>query len=236
MVSCVPARVTTGNKAMIHVVEGVNAACYQAELDEMFRQRAYVFQEKLGWDVTVDKFGHEKDKYDTPRSVYLLKVDKETSEVLGSLRLVSTMGPTLLRDVFSDTLPSDYDFEAPSVWECTRFAVDDRKLEGRTDGMCVSRVASELLFAIGEIGISAGISTIVGNFAPPMIRIYRRAGCKVDVLGKSEAYSVPVYLGAFEVAEHVLDGMRTTLDIAGSILAPRRKPVGYSVAAQKKAA
>jgi len=206
---------------MIHVVQAFNAANYQNELDEMFRQRASVFKEKLGWDVQVDEYGFEKDKYDTGDAVYLLSIDEETGDVLGSLRLISTMGPTLLRDVFSDTLPSNFDFQSPRIWECTRFAVDENVLAGRGDGLTTARVASELLFAIGEVGIASGIETVVGNFAPPMLRIYKRAGCELDVLGKSDAYSVPVYLGAFEVAEKVLEKMRIKLDIEGSLLQTR---------------
>jgi len=208
---------------MIHIVQSINAHLYGAELEQMFRQRASVFKDKLGWSVDVDENGFEKDRYDTTDSVYLLHIDEESGEVLGSLRLLSTMGPTLLRDVFSDTLPSNFDFESPRIWECTRFAVDESVFEGRTDGLTTARVASEMLFAIGEVGVTSGIETVVGNFAPPMLRIYKRAGCELDVLGKSDAYSVPVYLGAFEVAEHVLDAMRVRLKIDGTLLSSGRQ-------------
>ena len=207
---------------MIHLVQSINAHLYTDALKQMFVQRANVFKEKLGWSVDVDENGEERDRYDTTDAAYLLHIDEETREVLGSLRLLSTMGPTLLRDVFSDTLPSDFDFESPRIWECTRFCVDETVFEGRDDDLTTARIASELLFAIGEVGIKSGVETVVGNFAPPMLRIYKRAGCELDVLGKSDAYSVPVYLGAFEVAEHVLDAMRVKLGIEGTLLSKGR--------------
>ena len=46
-------------------------------------------------------------------------------KVKGSLRLLPTTGPTVLADVFSDTLPDAVTFSAPTIWECTRFCLED---------------------------------------------------------------------------------------------------------------
>jgi N-acyl-L-homoserine lactone synthetase len=37
-----------------------------------------------------------------------------------------------------------------------------------------------------------------------MLRLYRRIGCEVDVLGSTHRYGAPVYLGLFPVSQTIL--------------------------------
>ena len=37
-----------------------------------------------------------------------------------------------------------------------------------------------------------------------MLRLYRRIGCEVDVLGSTRRYGAPVYLGLFPVSQTIL--------------------------------
>ncbi len=37
-----------------------------------------------------------------------------------------------------------------------------------------------------------------------MLRLYRRIGCEVDVLGRTDRYGAPVYLGLFPVSQTIL--------------------------------
>ena len=80
---------------MLVVVEDQNASQYRDLLDEMFRLRARVFNDRLKWDVVV-KGGMERDRYDDEGPVYLIYTDEEQKKVKGSLRLLPTTGPTLL--------------------------------------------------------------------------------------------------------------------------------------------
>jgi acyl homoserine lactone synthase len=109
---------------MIVVIEPHNAAGYSNLMDEMFRLRARVFGDRLGWDVRVAD-GKERDKYDDEGPVYLVYADDEARKVKGCLRLLPTTGPTVLADFFSDTLPEAVHLTAPTIWECTRFCLDD---------------------------------------------------------------------------------------------------------------
>lgn len=84
---------------MIAVVDQSNAHKYSKLLDEMFRLRARIFLDRLGWDVQV-RDGKERDKYDDKGPIYLIYTDDEAREVKGSLRLLPTTGPTLLADFF----------------------------------------------------------------------------------------------------------------------------------------
>ena len=183
---------------MIVVIEQYNAHEYSNLMDEMFRLRARVFRDRLRWDVQVAD-GKERDKYDDERPLYLIYADDEVRQVKGSLRLLPTTGPTLLADFFSDTLPAGVHLSAPTIWECTRFCINDQI--HREELLFASGV---LIAALGDVAIRAGIESILGNFDSTMLRIYRRIGCDVHVLGSTQRYGRPVYLGLFPISEEIL--------------------------------
>jgi acyl homoserine lactone synthase len=179
-------------------------------MDEMFRVRARVFRDRLRWDVQVAD-GRERDKYDDEGPVYVIYADDEARQVKGTLRLLPTTGPTLLADIFSDTLPIGVHLSAPTIWECSRFCVNDQVLRGDREAMLFA--SSILIAALGDLAIRAGIESILGNFDSTMLRIYRRIGCKVEVLGSTQRYGRPVYLGLFPISEAILcEGQRRLKD------------------------
>jgi len=184
---------------MIVLIEKHNADRYRNLMEGMFRLRARVFCDRLGWDVEV-ACGQERDKYDDATPVYLIYTDDEGREVKGSLRLLPTTGPTLLADLFSDTVPDAVRLSAPTIWECTRFCLDDRILD-KEQRLLASAV---LIAALGEVAISAGIESIIANFDSAMLRLYRRVGCDVEILGSTSRFGRPIYLGLFPVSEPTL--------------------------------
>lgn len=211
---------------MIVVIEKHNAHRHASLLDEMFRLRARIFRDRLGWDVQVTD-GKERDKYDDIGPAYLIYTDHRARHVKGSLRLLPTTGPTVLGDSFSDTLPDAAQLSAPTIWECTRFCVDDRMLDkDHRDELL--HASGTLIAGLGEIAIKAGIESVLGNFDATMLRIYRRIGCEVEVLGCTQRYGRPVYLGLFPVSAAILRIVKDRLGsarpaAAGS--ADKREPV-----------
>jgi N-acyl-L-homoserine lactone synthetase len=117
---------------VIVVIEPHNVHEYSDLMDAMFRLRARVFRDRLAWDVQVAD-GKERDKYDDITPVYILYTDNRAHELKASLRLLPTTGPTVLADNFSDTLPDAVNLSAPTIWECTRFCLDDRLLRNRDE-------------------------------------------------------------------------------------------------------
>ena len=201
---------------MIVVIEPHNASDHSDLIDEMFRLRARVFHDHLRWDVRVTD-GKERDKYDDEGPVYLIHADDEKQKVKGSLRLLPTTGPTVLADFFSDTLPSAAHLSAPSIWECTRFCLDDTILSSRhRDEHFFNSVV--LIAALGDVAIKAGIESILGNFDSAMLRLYRRIGCEVDVLGSTDRYGQSIYLGLFSISDTILHKVRRRLEKAQSVM------------------
>jgi len=64
----------------------------------MHRLRYRIFKERLGWDVEVSG-DMEIDEFDACRPAYLLQTD-DNGRIQGCVRLVPTIGPTMLRDTF----------------------------------------------------------------------------------------------------------------------------------------
>lgn len=186
---------------MISIVQDWNAQAHVAQLQEMFKLRARVFRDKLGWDVQVED-GCERDRFDDESPVYIIHTNR-FGVVDGSCRLLPTTGPTLLAETFSDTMPDAAYLSAPSIWECTRFCVDYGAIT--RDGLESMVAASGAIIAgIGTLSLKAGIATIIGNFDATMLRIYRRIGCKVEILGCTHRFGRPVYLGSFPVSPAIL--------------------------------
>lgn len=194
-------QIIKGVGEVIVVVEKSNAHRYGNLLDKMFRQRARFFHDRLKWDVQVTD-GKERDRYDDEGPVYIIYTDDLRGGVKGSLRLLPTTGPTLAADVFSDTLPDAVHLSAPSIWECSRFCLDENIL---ASGIEVIVFASRVLIAaLGDVAMGAGIESIIGNFDASKLRLYRRIGCEVEILGSTSRYGSPVYLGVHHISETIV--------------------------------
>jgi acyl homoserine lactone synthase len=200
---------------MIIVVQKINAYEHADLLDQMFQTRARVFGDKLNWDVEITE-GREFDKYDDMGPVYILHTDEAATTVKASLRLLPTTGPTVLADFFSDTMPDAAHLSAPGIWECTRFCVDEDVVGyGHREQILAS---GALIAGLGEVAITAGIDSILGNFDSAMLRLYRRIGCEVEILGATHRYANPVYLGLFPVSDAILSNVRSRLKSASPVL------------------
>jgi acyl homoserine lactone synthase len=193
-------RITEGVGGVIVVVEKSNEHRHAKLLDKMFRLRARFFHDRLKWDVQV-KDGKERDRYDDEAPVYIIYTD-DRAEVKGSLRLLPTTGPTLAADVFSDTLPDAVHLTAPTIWECSRFCLDENVLASGVEGVVfASRV---LIAALGDVAMRAGIESIIANFDASKLRLYQRIGCEVEILGSTSRYGSPVYLGLHHISEAIV--------------------------------
>ena len=158
--------------------------------------RAKIFSEKLGWDVSV-KNGLEIDRFDSEGPVYIIYQD-QAGFVTGSCRLLPTTGPTLLAEVFGETMPAGSLLSSPTIWECTRFCVDYRASDSN-GRKTAALAATRLVSSIGSICINMGVESVIGNFDRTMLKIYDRIGCKVHIIGRTNRFGKTVYLGSFPV-------------------------------------
>ena len=140
--------------------------------DGMFRDRAAQFSQRLGWEVTVDADGYERDSYDDLNPLYILW-ERPDGTHGGSLRLLPTTGDTMINDHFSE-LTEGVKIQSPFIWECTRFCLAPG---------AEANVSSALMLGVLEVGLNAHLDHIAGVFDARMIRVYARVGWGPTVLG-----------------------------------------------------
>ena len=149
--------------------------------DEMLRGRARVFRDRMKWNVDVID-GKEFDLYDRNGDpIYLISLN-EIGRVVGSLRLLPTTGPTMLKSEFASMFRDPVDIESSTVWECTRFCV-----HAGADEMTpqTRNVALQLLCGLCELAYEFDIEGIVGVYDLPMLGVYKRLGWLPQVLSVS---------------------------------------------------
>jgi len=204
---------------MITLFSGDDAAAHAALHDQMLRGRAAVFRDKLGWDVSVTD-GRESDAYDEANPLYLVSRDPGDGRVAGSIRLMPTTGPTLMRDVFADVFDEDVDLVSATIWEATRFCVHPdapRRLSPKR----MHLATCELAIAMCEIGLAAGLTQYIGVFEQRMERVYARIGWKPDTLARSDRFTTgTIAVGLWDVSEDALAEMRGRSGIHESLTRP----------------
>ena len=137
---------------MIRLVDGTYKDYYAPEIDAMFRSRAETFSDRLGWEVVVED-GYERDRFDDLNPIYLISVDPHSGEYWGSLRLLPTVGPNMLRDVFPQLLGEDGQVAEATIWESSRFCVANSADQPERMKSWLNYAVFELLIGIGEIAI-----------------------------------------------------------------------------------
>ncbi|MEM0906717.1 MAG: acyl-homoserine-lactone synthase [Pseudomonadota bacterium] len=200
---------------MYFIIHGNDIQKYPHLADQMFRLRSRVFRDELKWVASEGE--HEADEYDGYNPVYVMHTDPLGIHLFACGRLMPTSGPTLLADVFGETIP-DVDFASPFVWEITRLCIDDELI--RKHGRDSERMAilRSLHVAALEFGLSAGVDAFLANFDDLRLRMWRRMKVHFDVLGTSEAFSTRVHLGITECSQEILDQARTRLGLSEPLL------------------
>ncbi len=159
---------------MIYVVDALNAAEYPELLEDMYRLRARVFHERLGWEVVV-KDGMERDCFDDLDPAHVISTDA-AGRVVGCMRLLQTTGPHMLADIFAPLLDGEPPLRASTIWEATRFCVDTNVLDRGRARNSISYVTSEVMIGAFEYGMSAGVTDAVAVIDPIMDRVMKRSG------------------------------------------------------------
>ncbi|MFK8033278.1 MAG: acyl-homoserine-lactone synthase [Hyphomicrobiales bacterium] len=152
---------------------------YERQIEEMFDLRHRVFCGRLGWVKNLS--GSDRDHFDDCDPTYVVKL-ASNRKVVAAARLLPTVGPNMLRDVFPELVQFDHMPQADNIWECSRFAVDTEYMM-RNCGYEASSVAVQLFASLVEFGLSIGLSKIVSVSESRIERIIRRSRWPVERLG-----------------------------------------------------
>ena len=201
---------------MIDIVTPDNTFMHREELTDMFRLRHRIFKERLGWEVN-SREGLERDVFDLFSPIYLLARD-EMNKVVGTMRLMPTTGPYMLRDVFPQLMEGQDIPRDPAIWETSRFAVES--VLGSDAGLrAVSRMTGELFCGLVELCLIYGIREIVTVYDIRMRRLLGRVGCQPSRWGKPLHIGKSIAVaGRFEISENALREIQRANRIFYSVL------------------
>jgi len=138
----------------VHVVTAANRHLYADQIEDHYRRRHEIYVGERGWMDLDRPDGREVDQFDNQDAVYLLAL--EGNKVVGGSRLVPTLSPHLISDVFPDMaairgIPCGED-----IYEWTRiFVVPERREENS-----YSQVGSQVMCAIQELALEEGIERL----------------------------------------------------------------------------
>lgn len=181
----------------------------------MFRQRAAVFRDQLGWDVVVDAQGRERDIYDRDDTAYLISTDA-AGVPRGSVRFLSTVTDHMMTGPFRTMFP-ELTIRSPTIFEATRFVADNgRGLRGNG----VGETACELLVGMCEFGLDHGVTQVIALMEAPVLRVYRRCGLTQYILGRHQGPHGAIMLGLWNIDRALLASMRRATGISSSVFAP----------------
>ncbi|MET4126955.1 N-acyl-L-homoserine lactone synthetase [Roseovarius sp. MBR-38] len=203
---------------MIIVLDALNRHRFGDVEKEMYRLRARVFHDRLGWDVTV-RDGLEKDEFDALDPAHVIALDDD-GNVVGCMRLLQTTGPHMLADVFSGLLDGEPPLRSPQIWEATRFCVDTERLSrGGRARNSISYVTSEVMVGAFEYGRNAGVLDAVAVIDPVMNRVMIRSGnAPYDYIGKTvDMGKVHALAALLDCSEERIARIRAHAGIEGDV-------------------
>jgi acyl homoserine lactone synthase len=208
---------------MILVIDALNQDRFASIIDDMFKLRARVFGDRMGWKVTVAN-GREIDDFDELDPAYVISLDDDCN-VIGCARLLQTTGPHMLSDVFYDILDGEPPLRSATMWESTRFCVDTERLGRGRGPNSVSYTTCELMVGILEYARSAGIDDIITVIDPIMDRVLKRSdNAPYGYVGKTADMGKVAALAALiDCTEERIDRVRAFAGIEGRIFVPEEQ-------------
>jgi acyl homoserine lactone synthase len=184
-------------------------------IEAMFRLRYRVFKERLEWEVACED-GKERDRFDDCDPVYLI-YRGETGAVEGCIRMLSTLGPNMLRDVFDVLLDGAPAPASPAIWESSRFSLDTDTAARSGAGLCPA--THELFAGMIEFGLAWGLKCIVTVTDARVERILRRAGWPLERIGTVHRLgNTTAVAGFLEVSHRALTAVREIGGLKGPVL------------------
>jgi N-acyl-L-homoserine lactone synthetase len=99
---------------MISILTNADRDTRPETFDAMFRARAAVFHDRLGWAVAV-KDGWETDRYDRHEDPVYVVTAEAGHRPTGSLCVLPTTGETMLRNELAGFFDEPVDVESPTV-------------------------------------------------------------------------------------------------------------------------
>jgi acyl-homoserine lactone synthase len=202
----------------IHVVNAKNSGNYATELVEHFRIRHEIYVGERRWMKLARPDGLERDQFDNADTTYLLALDE--TKVVGGTRLVPSVKPHLLSDVFPGLAMKGVP-RAPDIYEWTRVHVVKARREGRNRGAALG----SLFCGILEFCLKEEISALTALVEMWWLPHFNEMGWPVEPLGIPELieneWSIAIVL---PIRAKALASTRAMFGIRGPVLFDTTSP------------
>jgi acyl-homoserine lactone synthase len=211
---------------MIHVVDSGNRRSYAEHIHAHYKLRHEIYVKERGWTELARADGLERDQFDTERSTYVLAIDDNC--VVGGSRLIPSLAPHLLSEVFPHLAAVRGLPRAPDVLEWTRMFVVKERRDGRNMGVTAGKVICGVL----EHSLANGITGLTAIIEMWWLPRFHDMGWTVKPLGLPELisgeWSVAVL---FPIDAQVLAATRAAHQIGASVLAEPYRSIPREIAA-----
>jgi acyl homoserine lactone synthase len=178
----------------------------------MFRLRYDTFFTRLRWDVQTHD-GLEIDDFDRIDSARYIVARSAQEEVAACWRLLPTLGPNMLRDVFPELLHGLPAPAAGDVWELSRFAIDSPRVSGADNAgnhqIGFGQLSVALMTEAARFAQENGIARYVTVTTAAIERMMKGLGLHIHRLG------APVRIGSVLTVACFIEVDEVTLKAIG---------------------
>jgi N-acyl-L-homoserine lactone synthetase len=180
---------------------------------QMHRDRRRVFVDRLGWSLPIRGSWLEVDEYDSDQAVYLLARAADGSHQ-GSLRVLPSTGPHMLRDLFpmlcAGPIPA-----GEHIWEISRLVTNPAGAAG-TSILRVHRLLALALLEFAELNAVATFSLVIeAGRLPALLSV----GWRAMPLGLPTEFDGQILQALqIEIEANALTAMRARLGISDPVL------------------
>lgn len=203
---------------MIEVIQAGQAGKTKLMV-EMYRLRAKIFKDRMGWDVHVDMNGLEIDDFDTDDAIYLLHVNDQ-GHVTGNWRIIPTNHLTMIEKVWPHYLDDIKMTKSPLSWEMSRFAVDKDDSQSLKEGIhSFNKVTAEMFCGLTDLCIYLGIEEIYTLYNKQIGKLLRRLDC--NPIKVSQAHSIngeDSFVGRFIPDRRMLAKLKAATGTTSSLI------------------
>ena len=161
---------------MIEIYQRGDAVSWPKLFQSMHADRKRVFVDMLKWDIPHDGV-FEQDQYDTDEANYLILRDRSSGEHRGSVRLLPSTGPHILRDVFPFLCEGEIPV-GPRIMEITRLVVSPGVRRGER-----MMTRNQLGRAMVEFGQLHGLEYYTAVCEMGFLTQLLASGWRIDPLG-----------------------------------------------------
>lgn len=212
---------------MIHIVTSANRADYEPQIENDFRIRHDIYVGERKWMNLAKPDGRECDQFDNDDAIYLLAI--EGQKVVGGSRLIPTLKPHLLDEVFPHLAQKGVP-RAHNIYEWTRVHVIKERREGRNRGVALG----SLFCGVLEYCLAREVVALTALVEMWWLPHFHEMGWTLDPLGLPELingeWSIAISLS---IDRRTLETTREMFGIREPVLAPvaRKAPSRIEVPA-----